>query len=200
MASVLQQLNSELSAVVEDARKSLVRVSNGRRGAGAGTIWHEDGMIITNAHVIGSGHPLTVTLQDDSEWPAQVMATDPALDLAALVIEADHLPTIELGDSKHLKAGAWVMALGHPWGVTGAVTSGTVIGAGATLPEMPRFRENIHREWLAVGLHMRPGHSGGALIDSVGHLLGVNTMISGPEVGFAVPVHVVKQFLKREIA
>ena len=199
MVSVLQQLNRELSVVVEDARKSLVRVANGRRGGGAGTIWHKDGMIITNAHVIGSGYPLTVTLPDESEWPAQVLAADPALDLAVLVIDSDHLPTIELGDSKSLKSGEWVMALGHPWGVTGAVTSGTVIGSGATLPEMPRFRHDIHREWVAVSLHMRPGHSGGALIDSAGHLLGVNTMISGPEVGFAVPVHVVKQFLKREI-
>jgi S1-C subfamily serine protease len=199
MASMLQQLNRELSAVVEDARKSLVRVSNGQRGGGAGTVWHSDGMIVTNAHVIDGGGPLTVTLPDDSEWPAQVLAADPALDLAALVIDADPLPTIELGDSHSLKAGDWVMALGHPWGGTGAVTSGTVIGAGATLPELPRLRQDIHREWVAVSLHMRPGHSGGALIDSQGHLLGVNTMISGPEVGFAVPVHVVKQFLKREI-
>lgn len=194
MATILQQVNAEISGVVEKAQHALVCV-NTPRGGGAGTIWHADGMIITNAHVVLGARDLSVMLYDETSLPARVMAFDDERDLAALVVEAHDLPTIELGNSRKLQPGEWVMALGHPWGVVGAVTGGTVIGTGAFLPEMPRSRH----EWVAVSLHMRPGHSGGALIDVQGRLLGVNTMISGPEVGLAVPVHVVKQFLKQEI-
>jgi serine protease Do len=195
MTTILRQLNQDINGVVETARRSLVRVVDGQRGAGAGTIWHSDGMIITNAHVVGNGRNLRVVMQNGEDLPARVFAYDAALDLAALAVDAHELPITELGDSKRLQPGAWVMAVGHPWGVVGAVTGGTVIGLGAALPDMPL----PDREWLAVNLHMRPGHSGGALIDTQGRLLGVNTMISGPDIGLAVPVHVVKQFLKTEL-
>jgi S1-C subfamily serine protease len=87
------------------------------------------------------------------------------------------------------------MALGHPWGVSGAATAGVVIGVGNDLPEMPWS----DREWIAVGLHLRPGHSGGPLVDAQGRLVGINTMMTGLEVGMAVPVHVVKAFLKQAL-
>jgi serine protease Do len=195
MASVLQQINQELSQVVQRARQALVHVHNGQRGSGAGTIWHSDGLIITNAHVVGSGYPLSVTLQDGTELPARLLAQDREADLAALVVDTNGLPTMELGRSKDLTPGTWVMALGHPWGVANAVSGGIVIGSGATLPELPPFKN----DWIVVSLQMRPGHSGGSLIDYQGRLLGVNTMITGPEVGLAIPVHVVKRFLKQEI-
>ena len=89
------------------------------------------------------------------------MAADPDRDLAALRVEADGLPTIQLGDSRRVRPGQWVMALGHPWGVQGAATAGVVIGMGKEWPEMPRTRH----DWLVVSLHMRPGHSGGPLVD-----------------------------------
>jgi len=195
MNSILQQLNHNLSALVAQVRPALVQVTHSNQGGGAGTIWQGSGMIITNAHVVGDGHNLTVTLHDRSQFAARLVAYDRQSDLAALMIDAHDLPIIKLGDAKAVQPGEWVMALGHPWGVVGAVTGGTVIGAGADLPEMPAYS----REWLAVSLHMRPGHSGGSLVDGAGRLLGVNTMISGPEVGLAVPVHVVRQFLKRQI-
>jgi len=83
------------------------------------------------------------------------------------------------------------MAAGHPWGVVDALTGGVVIGMGANLPE--QFDD---REWLALDMKMRPGHSGGPLVNSAGQLVGINTLIRGPEVSFAIPVHVVKAFLK----
>jgi S1-C subfamily serine protease len=79
--------------------------------------------------------------------------------------------------------------------VTGATTAGVVIGQGAELPDRPAFG----REWLAVGLHYRPGHSGGPLVDSFGRLVGINTVMVGPDVGLAVPVHEVKEFLKTSL-
>jgi serine protease Do len=136
-----------------------------------------------------------VTLPDRTEQPARLLAYDRELDLAALAIEANGLPTITLGDSQQLAVGAWVLALGHPYGVLNAVTGGTVIGTGAFLPDMPLAR----RDWIAVSLKMRPGHSGGSLIDDQGRLVGINTMISGPEVGLAVPAHVAKTFLKQQM-
>jgi S1-C subfamily serine protease len=193
--NILQQLNADMSDVVGNVRRSLVQISNSGHGFGAGTIWHSDGLIITNAHVVAGRHELKVGLPDGRKLAAQIIAADPDKDIAALSVEAEGLPTIELGDSKNLQPGEWVMAVGHPWGVAGAVTGGIVIGAGAELPEMP-LRD---REWVAVSLHMRPGHSGGPLVDTQGRLLGINTMITGPDVGFAVPVHVVKRFLKEAL-
>jgi serine protease Do len=190
---LLQQLNLEMSAVVENVRCSLVQITNGRRGAGAGTIWHADGLIVTNAHVVGR-RSLRVTLPDGRTLPVRLLARDASRDLAALAVDATGLPTSELGQSKQLQPGQWVLALGHPWGVAGAVTAGVVIGVGPP-PEMPLPQ----RELIQVGLRLRPGHSGGPLVDVHGRLVGINTMMAGPEVGLAVPVHVVKTFLRQAL-
>ena len=192
MANALQQLNAEMGRVVAEAQRSLVRISNGREGQGAGTIWGADGLVITNAHVVHRSAP-KVTLPDGRALPARVVAHDDERDLALLSVEASGLPAIEPGDSQHLRPGEWVFALGHPWGVAGAATAGIVIGTGAEMPEMPASG----REWIMVSLRLRPGNSGGPLVDAQGRLIGVNTMMTGPEVGGAIPVHVVKDFVRR---
>ena len=124
--------------------------------------------------------------------PANVLAHDSGLDLAALGVEATGLPTIGLGESRSLKPGHLVIAMGHPWGVSGAVTAGAVIGTGASKQEVP----GPDREWIVAGLRLRPGNSGGPMMDAQGRLVGINTMITGPDVAMAVPVHVVKDFLQ----
>ncbi len=193
--TLLQQLNREMARVVEQVRQSLVQISNGRRGVGAGTIWRPDGLIITNAHVVhGRSRKLKVTLPGGETLPARLLARDKNCDLAALSVEATNLPTIELSGSKPLQPGEWVLALGHPWGVVGAVTAGAVIDVG------PAVEGGLPGgEFVQVGLHMRPGHSGGPLVDAHGRLVGVSTMINGPDVGLAIPLHVVKTFLRREL-
>src|SRR5258706_4915985 len=125
MVNLLQQLNEEMAAVSQDVQRSLVQISNGR-GAGAGTIWHADGLIITNAHVIHGHHNLNVLLPDGVTVPARVLAQDDELDLAALPVECSGLPTMELGDSKHPKAREGVFAPRHPRGVMNAGTAGIV--------------------------------------------------------------------------
>lgn len=192
MSSLLQQLNAEMSDVLENVRNSLVEIHNGRRGIGAGIVRSPDGVIITNAHVVGRSH-LQVTLPDGRTLSARVLAHDAEHDLAALAVDATGLPAIQVGQSQRPQPGQWVMALGHPWGVTGAVTSGVVIGAGSEWPEMPQSG----REWVVVSLHLRPGYSGGPLVDAQGRLVGINTMMTGPDVGVAVPVHIVKDFVQR---
>jgi serine protease Do len=193
VSNLLQQLNDEMATVIERVRRSLVEIKNGHGGVGAGTIWHPDGLIITNAHVVGR-HALRVSLADGRTLPARLLAHDAQLDLAALAVEANALPTIELGRSQRLQPGQWVLAVGHPWGVPGAVTAGVIIGLGPH-PEgiLPR------RDLIQVNLPLRPGHSGGPLVDARGRLVGINAMMNGPEVGLAVPVHEAKRFLRRAL-
>lgn len=208
--STMQRVNGALASLSAAVLPSVVEVRNHGRGAGAGTIWHADGLIATNAHVVsqrGRGHRsanrggLSVRLSDGSEHQARVLAQHDALDIAFLRIDLDGrdveerevtLPTIPLGDSRALAAGDMVVAFGHPWGVRGAATSGIVIGMGDRLPELAESG----REWLAASLHLRPGHSGGPMVDSRGRLVGINTLMNGPDVGVAVPVHVAKRFLQ----
>ena len=113
---MLRELNSDLEEIVTRVRRSLVHVHNGRRGAGSGTIWHADGLVVTNAHVVGHG-PVKVELPDGRTFPAQILARDTEQDLAALRLEgagiAD-LPTIQLGDSRALRAGR----MGHRAGAS----------------------------------------------------------------------------------
>ena len=191
---LLAQLSDDMADVVELVRKSLVQVRNGRHGAGAGSVWHPDGLIITNAHV-AQGGKTQIILSDGRSLPARVVAQDTSADLAALAVEASGLPAISLGDSKLLHPGEVVLAMGHPWGVTGAVTAGVVIGSGPAPAEAPI----PDREWIAASLRLRPGHSGGPMMDTHGRLVGINTMITGPEVAMAVPVHVVKAFLRDKL-
>ena len=127
MSALLEQLNMDMASVVEGAEPSLVQVRNGKGSGGPGTIWHPDGLVLTNAHVVGRG-PLEVALQDGSTFPARLLAHDESHDLAALSVDATGLPTIGPGESKSLQPGQWVVALGHPWGVVGAATAGVVIG------------------------------------------------------------------------
>ncbi|MDX1613168.1 MAG: trypsin-like peptidase domain-containing protein [Candidatus Promineifilaceae bacterium] len=191
MTALLRQLNDELAALVDRARPSLVQIHNGRRGAGAGTIIHEDGLIVTNAHVVRGRSP-RVTLWDGRELPGRLLGHDERHDLAAVSVSAAALPTLPLANGRELRAGQWVIALGHPWGVRGATTAGMVISVGRPIEKLP-----FDGDLIQVGLHLRPGHSGGPMLDDRGRLVGINTMIAGPNVGLAVPIPTVKRFLKQ---
>ncbi|MBI4199354.1 MAG: trypsin-like peptidase domain-containing protein [Chloroflexi bacterium] len=191
MPTTAHQLNAELATLVERVERSLVQVRNGRRGVGAGTVWHPAGLIVTSAHVASDG-PLRVAFPNGGSLPARILAHDPDRDLAALVVDATGLPTIEVGRSRDLRPGQLVLALGHPWGVPGAITTGVVVGVGSDLPGMPHSRQ----PWVVVNVRLRPGHSGGPLIDAQGRMVAINTLLTGPAMGMAVPVDVVKAFLR----
>jgi S1-C subfamily serine protease len=179
---------------------AVVQIRNGRAGAGTGIIWHSDGLIVTNAHVVNNRRvnqqALTVQLADGREFTPRVLAVDPETDLAVLRIDAHDLPAIELGSSQQLKPGQLVFAFGFPWGVAGGATAGVVIGVGAQVGDMVSPRN----EWVAASLHLRPGHSGGPMVDAEGRLIGINTLMNGPDVGAAVPVDVAKRFVKESYA
>lgn len=189
VAGVLAQLNDAFAGVLNGVSASVVQVRDQSRGAGAGTIWRSDGLIVTNAHVAHKG-PFQVALYDGRVLDARLVARDEQHDLAALVVDADDLPAIEPGNSAELHSGQWVMALGHPWGIANAATSGVLINVGRHA-EFPT--ESNH--WVVADLHLRPGNSGGPLVDAQGRLIGVNTLMTGPGVGVAVSVETVKNFL-----
>ena len=191
--NVFNDFNQTMTNLIQTVQQSVVQVGNGRRGFGAGTIWHSDGLILTNAHVVQRREP-EVTLADGRSFPSQLLAYDESLDLAALYIPANQLPTIELGHSSQLKTGDWVVAVGHPWGVVGAAAAGTVIAVG-----QPLEQNGYRGELVQLGVRLRPGHSGGPLVDGNGRLVGINTMISGPLVGLAIPVDVAKRFLQEKM-
>ena len=120
MTTVLEELSEDLADVSAGVLRSLVQVRNGERGAGAGAIWHTDGLIVTNAHVVSERKPphgprhtqagqLSVVLPDGRELPARVLALDEEHDLAALRVDAHDLPTVQLGDSRKLQPGDMVV-------------------------------------------------------------------------------------------
>lgn len=196
MNNIINQINSEASSLLESNLQSLVQILSGRGGSGAGTIWHADGLIVTCAHVVsGREQNLRVKLSDGRSFPARLLAKDSSVDLAAIAIDASGLPAVTLGDSRNLRPGDWISALGHPWGVNGSATSGVVIGAGDDLEEIEGIWR-ARRDWIAAHLHLRPGYSGGPMLDSAGRLVGVNSMMTAHDIGIAIPVHTAKAFLQ----
>ena len=193
MTQLLHSLDTELSTVVDKAGKSLVQIHNGRSSAGAGTILHADGLIVTNAHVVRQKRP-KITLWNGTSLQGRLLAIDKKADLAALSIEASDLPVLEAANGSKILAGQWVIALGHPWGIRSAATAGMIIAVGKPLENLP-----YPGKLIQVGLRLRPGHSGGPMVDGYGRLIGINTMISGPEVGLAIPIQTVKRFLKHSL-
>jgi serine protease Do len=198
MSALLQFLDKDTAELVARAAESLVRVSSGERGAGSGVIWHSDGLVVTNAHVLqetGSReHAPQVTLANGRTLAAHVLALDRRLDVAALYLAAEGLPSSRMGDSRSIRTGELVYAVGHPWGIANSFSAGAVVATGADWHE----RELAGREWVVTDLHLRPGNSGGPLLDSRGMLIGINAMTVGWTMGIAVPSHVVDRFLNME--
>jgi serine protease Do len=189
--SVAQEINQVLEGIARQVRAGMVRVESRGRGAGAGTVWHPEGLILTNAHVASKSR-LVVHSSEGHRFPAQVLALDEELDLAAVSVEASGLEAIELGSTFSMRPGEFVFAMGFPWGVEGGLTAGNFIAKESWWP-----RAGVQqREWIMASLHLRPGHSGGPMVDAKGKLIGINTIMRGPDVGVAIPIETVKGFLK----
>jgi S1-C subfamily serine protease len=149
--------------------------------------------VITNAHVVRGRSP-EVVLSTGDRLHGRLLAYDERNDLAAISVESESLPSLALGNSRQLRPGSLVIALGHPWGVVGAATAGMVISVGYPVERLPYGGELIQ-----VGLHLRPGHSGGPLLNDKGEVIGINTMIAGPHVGLAIPAVTVARFLQETL-
>ncbi len=174
------------------------------RGSGTGFVWSENGLIVTNFHVIAGAHKLTITLHDQSEHQAAVVGVAPEKDLAVLRIEdpPDDLVTLPMGDSSELSVGRKVLAIGNPFGLDTTLTTGVVSALGREI-QAPGSRKI--RGVIQTDAAINPGNSGGPLLNSLGQLVGVNTAIYSPSgasagIGFAIPVNTVKEVVPQLIA
>ena len=165
-------------------------------GSGSGVIISDNGYIVTNNHVIAGASEIEVTMDNNKTFKAELIGTDPATDVALLKIEANNLPTIEFGNSDNLKLGEWVLAIGSPYGLTSTITAGIVSAKGRSM--LSREREFKIESFIQTDAAVNPGNSGGALVNTKGELVGINTAIiseTGSYAGysFAVPVNIVKK-------
>lgn len=170
-----------------------------REATGSGVIISEDGYIVTNNHVVNGADELTVTLNDNREFSARIVGTDPNTDLALIKINAKNLPTLPVGDSDNLKVGEWVLAVGNPYNLSSTVTAGIVSakarsigGGGGEGPSISSF--------IQTDAAINPGNSGGALVNTRGELVGINAMLysqtgSYSGYGFAIPTAIMNKVI-----
>ena len=170
----------------------------GGQASGSGVIISDDGYIATNNHVIDGADKVQVTLVDKREYNAKVIGTDPSTDLALLKIEGKQFPSLSFGNSDDLDIGEWVLAVGNPFNLTSTVTAGIVSAKGRNLNLLDEAF--AIESFIQTDAAVNPGNSGGALINTQGELIGINTAIAsrtGSYAGysFAVPSNVVKKVM-----
>ncbi len=163
-----------------------------RRSLGSGFILSGDGYILTNNHVVEDADEIFVRLVDRREFEARVVGTDPRSDLALLKVDADDLPTVDIGSSRDLRPGEWVLAIGSPFGLDYSVTAGIVSAKGRSLPNE---NNEDYVPFIQTDVAINPGNSGGPLFDLDGRVVGINSQIytrSGGFMGlsFAIPVDI----------
>ena len=167
-----------------------------QEGLGSGVIVTADGYILTNNHVVEGADELKVTLADDRDFMAKVVGTDPKTDVAVLKIEGEGLPTLPLADSDRLRVGDVVFAVGNPLGVGQTVTMGIISAKGRSKLGL---LENVsgYEDFIQTDAAINMGNSGGALVDALGRLIGINSAIITPSrgsvgIGFAIPVNLAR--------
>ena len=168
-----------------------------KEATGSGVIISPDGYIVTNNHVVNGADELTVTLNDNREFSARIIGTDPNTDLALIKVNGKNLPTLPIGDSDNLKVGEWVLAVGNPYNLSSTVTAGIVSakarsmgGEGTNGPQISSF--------IQTDAAINPGNSGGALVNVKGELVGINAMLysqtgSYSGYGFAIPTTIMNK-------
>jgi serine protease Do len=165
-------------------------------GTGSGVIITEDGYIVTNNHVIQDATELEVTLNNNKSYKAKLVGTDSKMDIALLKIEADEkLPYTVFGDSDEIKVGEWVLAVGNPYNLYSTVTAGIISAKARNLAN-----DGI-QSFIQTDAAVNPGNSGGALVNTRGELIGINTMISSPTgsytgYSFAVPSNITRKIIE----
>jgi S1-C subfamily serine protease len=174
------------------------------QGTGSGFVWDQTGHIVTNFHVVQAGDRASVTLNDGSTYPAQIVGTAPDKDVAVLKIDAppQKLLPLPVGQSTSLKVGQKVLAIGNPFGLDQTLTTGVISGLGR---EIKSVSGRSIFDVIQTDASINPGNSGGPLLDSSGRLIGINTAIYSPSganagIGFAVPVDTVNAIVPQLLA
>jgi putative serine protease PepD len=174
------------------------------QGSGSGSIIDTKGHILTNHHVVANAQKLEVTLADGSKWPAKLVGSDPDNDLAVIKIDApkEKLKVIPMGDSKNLRIGQKVLAIGNPFGLERTLTTGVISSLGRTIRSDAGY---LIEDVIQTDAAINPGNSGGPLLNSEGEIIGINSAIISPSggsvgIGFAIPVNTAKRVVPELIS
>jgi S1-C subfamily serine protease len=202
-AEALDAYSRTVSGVVERLAPSVANLRVLRRtreggrvpaGAGSAFVLAPDGFLLTSAHVVASrragvSRNGVASFPDGRETPFEVLGADPLTDLAVLRTEARDLTAAPLGDAEALRVGQLVVAIGNPHGFAGSVTAGVVSALGRSLPAREGATVRTIDNVIQTDAALNPGNSGGALADSLGRVVGVNTAVAGVGLGLAVPIN-----------
>ncbi|WP_414527958.1 HhoA/HhoB/HtrA family serine endopeptidase [Nodularia chucula] len=158
------------------------------RGTGSGFILSEDGVVLTNAHVVADTDTVQVTLKDGRTFKGRVVGVDPITDVAVVKIPENKLPTVKLGNSQNLIPGQWAIAIGNPLGLDNTVTIGIISATGRTSAQVGVPDKRV--SFIQTDAAINPGNSGGPLLNAQGEVIGVNTAIRADAqgLGFAIPI------------
>ena len=191
---VTQRSNYQQPGSLLDLIFGFAQTPRDQVGLGSGVIIRPDGYIVTNNHVVSGADEIEVTLENNHVYPAKLVGTDPATDIALIKIEAEDLPTVPMGNSDDLRLGEWVLAIGSPYDLRSTITAGIVSAKGRSMPNYDgQYRVE---SFIQTDAAVNPGNSGGALVNAAGERVGINTSIisrTGSYAGysFAVPVNIV---------
>ncbi len=172
-----------------------------RRGGGAGSAvaFTDDGFLLTSAHVVAGANGGLATFGDGSESRFDVVGADPLSDLAVLRARGTSAPPAELGDADTLRIGQLVVAVGNPMGLAGSVTAGVISALGRSIPAGDGRNVRLIDDVIQTDAALNPGNSGGALAESTGKVIGVNTAVAGYGLGLAVPINPVSRRIISEL-
>jgi S1-C subfamily serine protease len=194
VVSAVERVAPAVVSIDVRQRGSKARRSRAQAGTGSGFVFANDGLLLTNSHVVEHADDISVTLPDGRECTADLIGQDPDTDVAVVRITAPDLPAVEFGDSRALRAGQLVIAIGNPYGFQHSVSSGVVSALGRSLrAKSGRLIEHV----IQTDAALNPGNSGGPLVDSTGRVVGVNTAIiaGGQGLSFSVPIRTVETVL-----
>jgi len=171
-----------------------------QQASGSGVIVSEDGYIVTNNHVVDGADEINVTLTNKKTYKASVIGTDPSTDLAVIKIEDKNLPYLVYGNSDEVKLGQWVLAIGYPLNLDVTVSAGIVSAKARSININQRQSKTPIESFIQTDAAVNPGNSGGALINTNGELVGINSAIASPTgyytgYSYAIPVNIVKKVI-----
>src|SRR3954463_4796971 len=162
---------------------------DGRSGAGSAVVVSDDGLLLTNAHVVARAARGRAVFADGSETDVDVVGADPLSDLAVVRARGATPPPAVLGDAGTLQVGQLVVAVGNPFGLAGSVTAGVGRALGRSLPTRDGRTARVVEDVIQTDAALNPGNSGGALVDAHGRVVGINTAVAGWGLGLAVPIN-----------